>query len=60
MLRLVLQKEALRLVTNGKHEVFVGVEDIFKANWAAPPAGEVLRLVLQTFYPQEAANATFE
>ena len=36
-------------LTNEKHGVFVGVEGIFKANWNAPPAGGVLRLVLQTF-----------
>ena len=36
-------------LTNGKHGLFVGVEGIFKANWNAPPAGGVLRLVLQTF-----------
>ena len=36
-------------LTNGRHGLFVGVEDIFKANWATPPAGGVLRLVLQTF-----------
>lgn len=35
-------------LTNGKHGLFVGVEGIFKANWAPPPAGGVLRLVLQT------------
>ena len=47
-------------LTNGKHGVFVGVEGIFKANWDAPPAGGALRLVLQTFYPQEGEDATFE
>ena len=35
-------------LTNGKHGLFVGVEGIFKVNWATPPAGGVLRLVLQT------------
>ena len=35
-------------LTSGKHGLFVGVEGIFKANWATPPAGGVLRLVLQT------------
>jgi hypothetical protein len=47
-------------LTSGKHGLFVGVEGIFKVNWATPPAGGVLRLVLQTFYPQEAVDATFE
>ena len=47
-------------LTNGRHGLFVGVEGIFKANWSAPPAGGALRLVLQTFYPQEGADATFE
>ena len=61
MLRLVLQKRGVAFsLTNGKHGLFVGFEGIFKANWATPPAGGVLRLVLQTFYPQEAADATFE
>ena len=36
-------------LTKGKYGLFVRVEAIFKANWAAPPAGGVLRLVLQTF-----------
>ena len=36
-------------LTNGRHGLFVGVEDILKAFRTTPPAGGVLRLVLQTF-----------
>ena len=61
MLRLVLQKEVLRLVLQTESmDYLLELRVYFKANWATPPAGGVLRLVLQTFYPQEAADATFE
>ena len=36
-------------LTNGKHGLFVGVEGIFKANWATPPAGGGVAFSLTNF-----------
>ena len=39
-------------LTNGKHELFVGVEGIFKANWATPSSWRGVAFSLTNIYFQ--------